>query len=232
LKSDIFNYFSLIRPGMDQHIVLIGDLIASKELGDKDRERYQSNLTEEVSCINQRSLSLVSPLTITLGDEFQAVYNDLSAVLADSWSILEVMHPVGVRFSIGIGEIHTPINSEQALGMDGPAFHAARDGMGKIKESGRIYNIRLGSPADQPEESLALVSLVNDSLQLLSSEVMTWKKTRLQILVMLDKGLSVKKIADEISISESAVYKNRDEGDLRLILDLKESIGKNINRIL
>src|SRR6056297_4316853 len=85
---------------MDQHIVLIGDLIASKERGDKDRERYQSNLTEEVSCINQRSLSLVSPLTITLGDEFQAVYNDLSAVLADSWSILEVMHPVGVRFSI------------------------------------------------------------------------------------------------------------------------------------
>ena len=217
---------------MDHHIVLIGDLIRSKELGDKDRERYQSILTEEISRINQKATSIVSPLTITLGDEFQAVYNDLSAVLADSWSILEVMHPVGVRFSIGIGQIHTPINSDQALGMDGPAFHAARDGMDEIKESGRIYIISLGSPADQQDASLALVSLVNYSLQLLSSEIKQWKKTRLQILVMLQNGLSVKKIADKISITESAVYKNRDDGDLRLILDLKDSIGENINRIL
>src|SRR6056297_1836293 len=217
---------------MKRHIVLIGDLVGSKELGNKDREKFQARLSDKISQINQESDSIISPLTITLGDEFQAVYKDMSALIADSWSILTALHPVGVRFSVGIGEIFTPINSEQALGMDGPAFHSARDGMDQVKESGGTYCVKLGSSKDQPEESLALVSLVNDSLQLLYSEVMTWKKTRLQILVMLDKGLSVKKIADEISISESAVYKNRDEGDLRLILDLKESIGKNINRIL
>jgi len=217
---------------MDQHIVLIGDLIGSKDLGDKERERYQSILKEETSRINQESSALESPLTITLGDEFQAVYNSMSPVLADSWSILAAMHPVGVRFSVGIGQIHTPLNREQALGMDGPAFHAARDGMDQIKESGRIYNIRLGSPAEQQESALSIVSLINNSLQLLSNEIKKWKKTRLQILVMLQKGLNIKKIADEISISESAVYKNRDDGDLKLMLDLKKSIGENINLIL
>lgn len=217
---------------MDQHIVLIGDLIGSKELGDKEREQYQSILTEETSRINQESSSVISPLTITLGDEFQAVYNDLSAMLADTWSILAALYPVGVRFSIGIGQIYTEINSEQALGMDGPAFHAARDGMDQIKESGRIYNISLGSPADQPEASLMLVSLVNFSLQFLSNEIQEWKKTRLQILVMLQESVSVKKIAEEIGISESAVYKNKEDGDLNLILNLKESIGKNVNQIL
>lgn len=217
---------------MDQYIVLIGDLIGSKELSDKERDRYQSILSEETDRINQESSSVISPLTITLGDEFQAVYKDLSAVLADSWSILAALHPVGVRFSIGVGQIYTPINSDQALGMDGPAFHAARDGMDQIKESGRIYNISPGSPADQPEAVLSLVSLVNYCLQFLSNEIKQWKKTRLQILVMLQVGLSVKKIADEIGISESAVYKNREEGDLNLILEMKESIGENINRIL
>ncbi|WP_340105601.1 SatD family protein [Rhodohalobacter sp. 8-1] len=217
---------------MNQHIVLIGDLIGSKELNDKERERYQSILVEETNRINRESSSVVSPLTITLGDEFQAVYKDLSAVLADSWSILAALYPVGVRFSIGVGQIYTEINSEQALGMDGPAFHAARDGMDLIKESGRLYNVSLGSPADQPDASLSLISLVNYSLQFLSNEIKQWKKTRLQILVMLQEGESVKKIAEEIGISESAVYKNREDGDLNLALEMKESIGENINRIL
>lgn len=217
---------------MDQYIVLIGDLIGSKELDEKERDRYQTILSEEIDRINNESLSIISPLTITLGDEFQAVYKDLSAVMADSWSILAALHPVGVRFSIGIGPIYTPINREQSLGMDGPAFHVARDGIDRIKESGRIYKISPGSPADQTEAVLSLVSLVNHSLQLLSNEIKEWKKSRLQVLVMLQEGLSVKKIAEEIGISESAVYKNREEGDLSLVLDLKESIGENINRIL
>lgn len=217
---------------MDQHIVLIGDLVESKKLEDKERERYQSILTEETSRINEESPFLVSPLTITLGDEFQAVYKNLSAVLADSWSILAALYPVGVRFSIGIGKIYTEINKEQALGMDGPAFHAARDGIDQIKKSGRIYSISLGSPANQPEASLSLVSLINLTLQLLSNEIKQWKRSRLQILVMLHEGESVKKIAEEIGISESAVYKNREDGDLNLFLEMKDSIGENINRIL
>lgn len=216
---------------MDQHIVLIGDLIRSKELGDKKRERYQSLLRKETNRINQESSSMVSPLTITLGDEFQAVYEDLSAVLADSWSILAALHPVRVRFSIGVGEIYTSINHEQALGMDGPAFHVARDGMNLIKESGRIYNVSLGSASDRPEEELSLAELINYSLHLLSNEIKQWKKTRFQVLVMQQRGVSVKKIAENLGISESAVYKNKDDGDLDLILSLKESIGKNINRI-
>lgn len=217
---------------MDQYIVLIGDLIGSKELDDKERDRFQTILSEEINRINNKSSSIISQLTITLGDEFQAVYKVLSELLADSWSILAALHPVGVRFSIGVGSIYTPINREQALGMDGPAFHVARDGMDHIKKSGRIYNISLGSPADQPEALLSLISLVNHSLQFLSNEIKEWKKSRLQVLVMLQEGLSVKRISEEVDISESAVYKNREEGDLSLVLDLKVSIGENINRIL
>ena len=217
---------------MKHYIVLIGDLVGSKELGNKDRKKYQSVLSNEISRINEESNSIVSPLTITLGDEFQAVYKDMAALLADSWSIMAELHPVRVRFSIGIGDIYTPINSEQALGMDGPAFHSARDGMDEIKESGSTYSISLGSVENQPETSRSLVALVNHSLMFLSSEMENWKKTRFRILTMLNDGVSVKEIAEKIGISESAVYKNREEGHLNLFLDIKNSIGENINRIL
>lgn len=218
---------------MDQYIVLIGDLVGSKDLNNREREKCQSILKETLEKINNEdSSSIRSPLTITLGDEFQAVYDDISTVLADSWSVLAALHPVGVRFSMGIGRIYTPINSEQALGMDGPAFHVAREGMNQLKSSGRIYNVEIGSLSDRPEEIVSLVDLVNHTLHFLSNELKQWKKTRFQILVMLQEGLSVKKIAEEIGISESAVYKNRVDGDLNLILELKDSIGENINRIL
>ncbi|SRR6056297_892523 len=217
---------------MKRHIVLIGDLVGSKELGNKDREKFQARLSDKISQINQESDSIISPLTITLGDEFQAVYKDMSALIADSWSILTALHPVGVRFSVGIGEIFTPINSEQALGMDGPAFHSARDGMDQVKESGGTYCVKLGSSKDQSDATQSLVSLVNYSLMFLSNEMGNWKETRLQVLTMLNDGLSIKEIAEAIGISESAVYKNREEGNLNLFLEIKDSIGENINRIL
>lgn len=59
---------------MDQNIVLIGDLIGSKELGDVERDRYQTILFEEINRINNKSTSIISPLTITLGDEFQSEF--------------------------------------------------------------------------------------------------------------------------------------------------------------
>lgn len=217
---------------MDQYIVIIGDLVSSKDLNNKEREKCQSILKDIIDRINDESLSVRSPLTITLGDEFQAVYDDLSTVLADSWSALAALYPVGVRFSIGVGQIYTSINSEQALGMDGPAFHVAREGINQLKSSGKIYNIAIGSPSDRPEDILSLVDLVNHTLHFLSNELKQWKKTRLQILVMEQKGEPVKKIAKKLGISESAVYKNREEGDLDLILKLKKSIGENINQIL
>lgn len=216
---------------MKRHIVLIGDLVGSKELGYKERKKFQAILTDKISQLNKESDSIISPLTITLGDEFQAVYKNMSALLADSWSILTALHPVGVRFSVGIGEIYTPLNTEQTLGMDGPAFHSARDGMDQVKKSGGTYCVKLGSSKNQSDAAQSLVSLVNYSLMFLSNEMGNWKVTRLQVLTMLDDGLSIKEIAEEIGISESAVYKNREDGNLKLILELKEGIGENIKQI-
>lgn len=215
-------------------IVLIGDLVGSRELSDAERSRCQDILRECLERINQRSGSLLSPFTITLGDEFQAVYGDsgMGELLTNCWEIVAELHALDVRFSIGIGEIVTPINEEQALGMDGPAFHCARDGMDQLKEKGQRFILTM--PADSPSEPCGrnVVQLADGLLQLMSVSMHQWRKTRYQVLLMLIEQIPVKKIADRLKISETAVYKNINEGNLELVMELKHRIDKAVGGVL
>jgi len=209
-------------------IVLIGDIIDSKQLDGKKRKQVQSLLLEQFDEINREADSIVAPYTITLGDEFQALYADASTLWEDCWKILAELHPVSVRFSAAIGSISTPINKEQAIGMDGPAFYIARDNIEEMKKSNRLFSVGIEEVQDDDERQ-AVLSLINNSLRLLSKEMKSWKKVRFQILIMLNEGIPVKEIAKQLQISETAVYKNREDGELSLVIQLKESIKKLLN---
>lgn len=217
---------------MGRYIVVIGDLVRSKDLNDLERNTSQKILKKRLNKINEDAESILSPATITLGDEFQAVYTNLKKLLADCWEIMADLHPVGVRFSIGLGEIFTPINREQALGMDGPAFHAARDGIEDLKTSGRLFSLRIATKPEPEEAEVEIAKLANGTLQLMAGNMRTWRGKRYYILSKLIRELSVKQIAKDLDVSESAVYKNIKEGDLELIMQMRHHIGNTINRLM
>jgi len=218
-------WLNIIAAAMRYKIVLIGDIVGSQKLNEADRSRLQEDLSDLIKKINARSETIEAPLTITLGDEFQCVYSGAESILSDTWTILAGIHPVRVRFSIGIGKIVTPINRKQSLGMDGPAFYAARHGIEKLKQTNKIYRIEIagesGTEPDMPE-----LSLMNHTLEFLSNEMKRWKKVRFQILERVNRDVAIKDIARELELSEAAVYKNRDEGDLNLVLGLQETISR------
>lgn len=213
---------------MKKSVVVIGDLESSRTLNDKQRAKVQKTLKKTLESINQANEALLSHYTITLGDEFQAVYQKIDEFLQHSWRIMATLHPVHVRFSIGIGSISTPINKEQSIGMDGPAFYAARDGIDQLKKNGFLYQIQSD---DQPANP-ALFDAINASLHLISRQMRKWNQRRFSILYMLDQGMSIKNIAKQLDVSESAVYKNREEGSLDVILNLKKSLVTLINQEL
>ncbi len=212
---------------MSKRIVVIGDIIDSQRLSSSNRSKIQEQLSRQLETLNNESPKLLTPYTITLGDEFQAMYQKADRLMEDTWVILAELHPVKVRFSIGIGTIVTPINKEQTLGMDGPAFYAARAGIERLKKNRYLYEVIVKEETEHSES--AAVNLINCSLHMLSTEMMAWKKTRFKILDMLNKGVAVKKIAKKLDISETAVYKNRDDGNLELTIRLKESICDLLN---
>lgn len=205
-----------------QVIALIGDLVDSKALA--QRAVFQRRLAKVLAGVSGGGTALASPYTITLGDEFQAVYRGASGVWADLVTILAEIHPVQARFALGVGELTTRINSQQALGMDGPAFHRARAALGTLKENGWLLRIE-GEP---PEPWL----LANHVLNFLSHQLEGWSRNRLLILAGLLKGMAVKEIEEGLKISRVAVYKNIRAAALDEVVAICHEFTAALNRAL
>jgi hypothetical protein len=106
----------------------MADIINSSE---HDQQKLMKNFKKIVSSTNQHNNEkLLSPLTITLGDECQG----LSRTLSDSIEIIFELKRKAIlseprfslRFSCVYGEIDTPINKESAYGMLGQGLTNAR----------------------------------------------------------------------------------------------------------
>ena len=202
-------------------IVLIGDIVDSKSIS--ERGKIQSQLNTVFKKINNDKL-LLSPYTITLGDEFQAVYSKADSVFNHIWQISLAIYPLKIRFSIGAGNITTKINKKQAIGMDGPAFYNARNGLNELKESGFLFTIN--------SDELISKEIMKQSLFLISHLISGWKKSRFDILVLLNENFNIGEIAKKLKISDKAVYKNIDAGALKIISDLTREITSNLNKSL
>ncbi|WP_440998994.1 SatD family protein [Fodinibius sp. SL11] len=212
---------------MEKLLVLIGDIEDSQSIQDRDRKALQEQLSDELQVINEAyKEEIVSPYTITLGDEFQAVFNSADAVFVQMMKLMAAIHPISVRFSLAVGAIETAINTEQAIGMDGPAFHQARHGVEMLKESGYIFNIGF-----ENEDSSEL-KIINNSLQLLSGRIRGWNRRRLIILHMMKEGYNYKEISKALEISQPAFYKNKDAGMLDVVDELSDNIADVINQKL
>lgn len=205
-------------------IVLIADIVSSKRIN--DRNRLQKTLKAEINKINRDSDSIISPMTITLGDEFQCVYSDAGEIFQHIWRILSACYPERIRFSYGAGTITTAVNRKQAIGMDGPAFYEARDGLTMLKQKDYLLNLR------SEQGNSEIIDLIRNTLYLMSYNITGWKRNRIKIMNMLSGEMPVKLIADRLKISEQAVYKNINSGGLQAILDVTKDITTVLNNLL
>ncbi len=202
-------------------IVLIGDIVNSKNI--LQRSKVQSELNAIFKKLNNDK-SLLSPYTITLGDEFQAVYNKADFIFNHIWQISLAVYPLKIRFSLGVGDITTKINKKQAIGMDGPAFYNARNGLNELKESAFLFIVN--------SDELTSQEIIKQSLFLISHLSAGWKKSRLDILVLLYENFSAAEISKKLKITDKAVYKNIDAGALKIIIDLTKEITNHLNQSL
>jgi hypothetical protein len=177
-----------------KYLVLIGDIVASREL--PARAQFQRRLKGVLQTLNGRRKTLVSPYTLTLGDEFQAVYRDAETVFADAFAVLAEIAPVQARFALAVGEIVTPINPAQAIGMDGPAFHRARSRLEQLKADRRLLGVEGGARA---------WTLPAAALAVLSGQMEGWRANRFGLFARILAGEPAgeldewKRILDEIT---------------------------------
>ena len=115
------------------YIAIIGDLINSKKL--ERRSQVQEQLLSLMEEVNQKYKTIVaSPFTVTTGDEFQALLIPSNNIFHLIDEIAIALHPIEVRFGIGVGKMSTAINQVQSIGSDGPAFWLARAAIDSIHD--------------------------------------------------------------------------------------------------
>jgi hypothetical protein len=125
-----------------------------------------------------------------------------------------------MRFGLAVGEIVTPLNHDQAIGMDGSAFHRARAVLERLKAEGRL----LGVQGDRLEPDLLTAATLN----VLSAQVEGWKPTRLQLFAGVLAGIPAATLAEQTGVTVRAVHKNIRAAEL----DEWQVILQNIERSL
>ena len=105
---------------------LIGDIVASREVA--SRESLQKQLAGVLEELNE-ILAPKMPLEPTLGDEFQAGFDDVATAVRASLMVrLELLRVAGVdsRYGLGAGNVKV-FSKTRPLSQDGPGWWAARE---------------------------------------------------------------------------------------------------------
>ena len=127
------------------HTILMGDVEGSSNL---EPEFVQNSLFKMIKEINSTyKSSIISPLTITLGDEFQGIVADNNA---GTHLIFEMEHyriehklPYRLHYVLYEGTIDTEINTETAYGMLGSGLTNARTLLSSKKRDRKRFEIKL-----------------------------------------------------------------------------------------
>lgn len=205
-----------------KYLVLIGDIVESKKI--QQRQKFQNEFQKIISELNKEYKDqIVSPLTITLGDEFQGLLKNAANLFLIIHQIQSSFNDIIFRYALSVGDISTKINHESAIGMDGAGFHFARDAMEKNKIEKRNFSY----DGIQPE-----AIIIDNMLKWIDQTTTKWKKEKWRTLLLKQQGKSQKEIEQQINISQSAISQNLKNPNTILVLETEELIEQYLSILL
>ena len=131
--------------------IMMADIISSRQINKSDD--FMGQFKELTQWANREFKGqIISPLTITLGDEFQGIVDSVQTLFELLFfleeSIIAKQYSFELRYSMVYGEIETEINKKIAYEMYGPGLTKAREALKIAKDSGNNYFIRLNQGID------------------------------------------------------------------------------------
>ncbi len=154
------------------YAILMGDIVDS-ESASSVKTVHRTFNTAVDAANKMHAADIASPLTITLGDEFQGLLTGLVHAwdVAAGMRIRLLVANVSCRFVIGTATLGTPLNTKQAWNMMGAGLSTARD---KLNDKKTLNAYRFSLPGEPIIESL--MDAVGDALTQTERE---WTPTQL-----------------------------------------------------
>jgi hypothetical protein len=186
--------------------VIMGDLVRSESSLPVDllHELFNKAISDQN---NTHSKAFLSPMTITLGDEFQGVVRSLAqaVLIARDIRLQLLADDIDCRFVVGLVEIKTPINPDKAWNMMGPGLSRAREKLNQ-KKADQFYRFSL---LDSPVMEIMLDALGAG----LSAIERDWTVQQRKDISALMSGLSAVELANRRNVSVHSIYKVRGSGN-------------------
>lgn len=213
------------------YLAMIGDIVNSKKLSTQYRREVQISLEKILDEINELYREhIVSQFLITLGDEFQGllhpdapIYQIIGKIMEDVNANLKNNNIVEIRFGIGLGTLVTELKSV-AIGMDGPAFHLARQALeiGHNKKGHTI--IFRAAPGTISEAEEKAISTILELLAITRKFWMTKLGNFSRMLPLLRQNSIQKEIAESFGCSQPLVSKQMAAAYWSEIKELEDTV--------
>jgi len=217
------------------YCAIIGDIVESKQL--KERGQVQRQLNQVLDQVNrQYKTAIAAKFTITLGDEFQGLMHTTQDILMMIDWIRFRMQPVEIRFGIGIGPMSTAIDEAAAIGADGPAFYAAREGLNRIKDLNTKYvqpymttMCFLNEGSLKATESVEIFNAAMSTTGFIASK---WTSKQRAIIIEVEEGqLSQREIGKKLGITQSSVQRRLDSSGYYTYRYGRDGASKYLNQL-
>lgn len=195
----------------ERYGAVMGDLVGSSEAA--DLRRLHATFNRGIDGANERFTGeLASPLTITLGDEFQGLAPDLvtAFVIGHHVRISLLKETLLVRIAVGTADLETDLNPSKAWNMMGPGLAETR---AKLSDKKDANCYRFSMPQDPVLE--LLLDGVGRSLTTIED---AWTETQVEYVtaILEDPGQPRSRTATDLGISENSLYKVLRSANFRL----------------
>lgn len=185
----------------DFHIVM-ADIVKSRSYNGEVLIDSFSRLVHR--CNEMYENEILSPYTITLGDEFQGVVRSLKAAIETIFFLEEALLvedlSFQLRYVVVFDKIETPINREIAHGMTGPGLALAREMLTKKQRGKSRFQFKLSYGHDFE---------LNMLFRLVESLVSCWNKKDYVLIKEMLCNDDDQSVAEKFTKNRSQVWKRR-----------------------
>jgi hypothetical protein len=165
------------------------------------------------------AFKIISPLTTTLGDEFQGLILDLRTsieiiIALEEYCIVNDFQ-FKLRYVLIYGEIETEINTKIAYEMLGTGLTEARNNLNLLKKKNNRFLIDTKNTIQN--------TIINNSFKIFQQLVDKWnRKNDTQLLSSFIKNKDYKLVAKELNIDRSQIWKKEKSLNISSYLSIKE----------
>ena len=198
----------------------MADIVGSRS---KDQNGLMARFKAIVKRVDTESRNtLLSPITITLGDEFQSVVSNLSSALQIIISLEEIIVKEEVDFKLRYvlveGEISTPINPMIAHEMMGSGLTEARETLSELKNTRNRVHVKIKDEARS--------AAINNAFVGFQDIIDDWKLKKDYYIVskFLEFG-DYKRVAVELNKERSLMWKRERSLKIEAYLALRNVLN-------